>query len=372
MTTLVDENWDVLLSAFPSGWQELGRETGAIKHQLKEFRSESDLLRVLLIHVGKGYSLRETVVMAKVSGLAEVSDVALLKRLRKSEHWFLRLCQALLAETGINTPPLSDTLRLRLVDGSIIKEPGKTGSQWRLHFSFTLPEFRCDHFELNPAKGAGTGETFTKYPVNPGDYIMGDRGYSTAKGIEYIDANDAYVLVRVNTSSLPLYDCQGESFSLLEAVNTLDQPFDAREWAVSVKGEETEQWIPGRLSALRKSEQAIAQAHKKLMAEASKQQRQLKPATLEYAKYVIVFSTYPKAQFSTKDLLEWYRLRWQVELIFKRLKSLLDMGHLPKFDPSSSRAWLYGKLFLALLTEKLARITRAFSPWGYRLPEPMA
>jgi hypothetical protein len=372
MTTLVDENWDVLLSAFPSGWQELGRETGAIKHQLKEFRSESDLLRVLLIHVGKGYSLRETAVIAKVSGLAEVSDVALLKRLRNSEHWFLRLCQALLAETGINTPALSDTLRLRLVDGSIIKEPGKTGSQWRLHFSFTLPEFRCDHFELNPAKGAGTGETFTKYPVNPGDYIMGDRGYSSAKGIEYIDANDAYVLVRVNTSSLPLHDHQGKSFNLLEAISILEQPFDIREWAVSVKGEETGYWIPGRLSALRKSEQAIEKAHKKLIAAASRKQRQLKPETLEYAKYVIVFSTYPKTQFGTQDLLEWYRLRWQVELIFKRLKSLLDMGHLPKFDPSSSRAWLYGKLFLALLTEKLARITRAFSPWGSRLPEPMA
>jgi hypothetical protein len=119
------------------------------------------------------------------------------------------------------------------------------------------------------------------------------------------------------TSSLPLYDCQGESFSLLEAVNTLDQPLDAREWAVSIKGEEADQWIPGRLSALRKSEQAIEQAHKKLMAEASKKQRQLKPETLEYAKYVIVFSTYPKTQFSTKALLEWYRLRWQVELIFK-------------------------------------------------------
>ena len=329
-------------------------------------------MRVLLIHVGKGYSLRETAVLAKASGLAEVSDVALLKRLRKSEDWLLRLCQALLAETGINTPPLSNPLRLRLVDGSIIKEPGKTGSQWRLHFSFTLPEFRCDHFELNPAKGEGTGETFSKYPVNPGDFIVGDRGYSTAKGIEYIDTNEAFVLVRVNTSSLPLYDRQGESFSLLEAVNTLEQPFEAREWAVSVKGEETERWIPGRLSALRKSEQAIEQAHKKLIAEASKKQQQLKPETLEYAKYVIVFSTYPKTQFGTQDLLEWYRLRWQVELIFKRLKSLLAMGHLPKFDPSSSRAWLYGKLFLALLTEKLARITRAFSPWGYRLPEPMA
>ncbi len=366
MPTMVDENWDVLLSAFPSGWRQLARETGAIKHELKEFRSESDLLRVLLMHVGKGYSLRETAVIAKAAGLADVSDVALLKRLRRSEIWLLRLCQTLLLETGISTPPINCGMRLRLVDGSIIKEPGKTGSQWRLHFSFALPEFRCDYFDITPTKGDGTGEAFTQYPIQSGDYIMGDRGYSTAKGIGYIGSRQAYVLVRVNTASLPFYDQQGQPFALLEAVKRIEQPFETSEWSLSVK-EEAGEFIPGRLCALRKSEQAIQQAQKKLIADASKKQKQLKPETLEYAKYIIVFSTYPKAEFSTAELLEWYRLRWQVELVFKRLKTLLDMGHLPKFDPASSRAWLYGKLFLALLTEKLARITRAFSPWGYNL-----
>ena len=129
MTRIADENWEVLLSAFPSGWEQLARETGAIKHSLKEFSCESDLLRVLLLHVGKGYSLRETAVVAKTAGLAEVSDVALLKRLRNSEQWLLRLCQTLLQDTGIRTPAMAVGLRLRLVDGSIIKEPGKTGSQ---------------------------------------------------------------------------------------------------------------------------------------------------------------------------------------------------------------------------------------------------
>ena len=363
MATIGDENWEVLLSAFPSGWQQLARETGAIKHPLKEFRSESDLLRVLLMHVGKGYSLRETAVIAKAAGLADVSDVALLKRLRKSETWLLRLCQTLLGETGIRTPAIKASIRMRLVDGSIIKEPGKTGSQWRLHFSFTLPEFCCDYFKISPSKGDGTGETFTQYPVRSGDYIMGDRGYASAKGIGYVASRQAYVLVRVNTGSLPLYDPQGEPFALLDAVSGIEHAFETREWPVSVKapGGKT---IEGRLCALRKSEQAIKQTQKKLIAEASKKQKQLKPETLEFAKYVIVFSTYPKVEFSTKELLEWYRIRWQVELAFKRLKSLLDMGHLPKYDPRSSRAWLYGKLFLALLAEKLARITRAFSPWG--------
>lgn len=371
MATIVDENWEVLLSAFPSGWQQLARETGAIKHPLKEFRTESDLLRVLLLHVGKGYSLRETVVVAKAAGLTEVSDVALLKRLRKSEPWLLGLCQTLFRETGLSTPPLPAQRRLRLVDGSIIKEPGKTGSQWRLHFSFTLPEFCCDYFKLSPSTGEGSGETFRHYPVHAGDYLIGDRGYATANGIGYMASRQAYVLVRVNTGSLPLYDRHGESFALLDALRTLEQPLAAREWAVSVK-EQRGPAIAGRLCALRKSEHAIEQTQQKLLAKARRNQRQVKPETLEYAKYVLVFSTYPPAEFSTEELLEWYRIRWQVELAFKRLKTLLDMGHVPKYDPSSSRAWLYGKLFLALLTEKLARITRAFSPWGYQLSQPMA
>jgi len=371
MTTIVDENWEVLVSAFPSGGQQLARETGAIKHQLKEFKSESDLLRMLLIHVGKGYSLRETVVLAKAAGLADISDVALLKRLRKSEPWLLRLCQTLLKETGIDTPAMDAGVKLRLVDGSIIKEPGKTGSQWRLHFSFTLPEFCCDYFKISPTQGEGTGESFTQYPVRSGDYIMGDRGYSTAQGITYIASRGAYVLVRVNTQSLPFQHPQGQSFDLLAALRDIEHPFETQEWSVLVKAP-SEQPIIGRLCALRKSEHAIQQAHKKLIAKASKKQQQLKPETLEYAKYVIVFSTYPKRPFSTEHLLEWYRIRWQVELAFKRLKSLLEMGHLPKYDPHSSRAWLYGKLFLALLTEKLTRITGAFSPWGYYLSQPMA
>lgn len=68
-------------------------------------------------------------------------------------------------------------------------------------------------------------------------------------------------------------------------------------------------------------------------------------------------------------MLECYRLRWQVELTFKRLKSIAQLGHLPKYHDQSSRAWLYGKLLAALLTQKLARLGNSISPWGYPLPE---
>ena len=118
----------------------------------------------------------------------------------------------------------------------------------------------------------------------------------------------------------------------------------------------------GRLCAIRKSQQAADRERRKTLRKAL---HGPKPATLEFANYVLVFTTLPAAEFSTAEVLRWYRLRWQVELVFKRMKSLAQLGHLPKHDARSSRAWLYGKLLIALLGQKLMRIGRDISPWGY-------
>ncbi len=125
---------------------------------------------------------------------------------------------------------------------------------------------------------------------------------------------------------------------------------------------------PGRVCAVRKSDAAIDLAHRKLLRKASRKGTVPKPQSLEFAKYVIVFTTLPEAGFTPEEVLDWYRLRWQVELVFKRFKSAAQLGHLPKRDGESSRAWLYGKLFTALLAEKLIAHASAVSPWGYDLP----
>ena len=122
---------------------------------------------------------------------------------------------------------------------------------------------------------------------------------------------------------------------------------------------------------LRKSAEAIRLAHQKVRRDAARKGNQVQPATLRFAEYVIVFTTFPEPSFSAADVLEWYRLRWQVELVFKRFKSLAQLGHVPKYDDDSAKAWLYGKLFVALLVEKLIHHARAISPWGYDdMPPP--
>ena len=90
-----------------------------------------------------------------------------------------------------------------------------------------------------------------------------------------------------------------------------------------------------------------------------------RPETLEFPKYVIVFTT--RSSGSTADVLRFYRMRWQIELVFKRLKGLAQLGHVAKHDVRSCRAWLYGKLLVTLLAQKLIRIGRDISPLGYRL-----
>lgn len=366
--SILDENWHVLLSLFPPNWRELAKETGAMVRKFRNFTSEDNLMRTLLIHIARGYSLRETVVKAKASNIADISDVALLKRLKLSEHWFKELCQLLLKDKGvfIDKTDNSQAICMKLVDATNVKEPGKTGSLWRIHYSLTLPDLQCNYFKLTGTKGKGTGETFKQFPINKGDCIVGDRGYSTSQGIDYIDQKEAYSLVRVNTNGVCFYENSKKKFNLLFKMKKLQADGQVGEWEVKTKKEE-EGFICGRLCVIRKSEEAIKQALKKLKKEAIKRQQQLKPETIEFAKYIIVFTTLPNQDFSARTILEWYRLRWQVELVFKRLKSLAGLGHLPKYDDVSARAWLYGKLFVGLLTEKLIRQAGEISPWGYNL-----
>ena len=146
-------------------------------------------------------------------------------------------------------------------------------------------------------------------------------------------------------------------------------------WPVRVEARGGEP-VAGRLCAIRKTREAALLAVGKLRRRASRKQQRLRPATIEYARHVIVFTTFPAAEFDAEAVLGWYRLRWQVELVFKRFKSLAGLGHLPKRDPTSARAWLYGKLLTALLTEKTLRHAEALSPWGFdgrrTPPQPLA
>jgi hypothetical protein len=367
----MDEDWELLLSFLPGDWRELAVSEEALKG-LRRDKDEEKLLRTLLLHVGCGHSLRETAVRARKADLAHLSDVALLKRLRKCENWLYRLSCRLFGERGIGEiEGLGDRYgKLRVVDGSQVKEPGKTGSLWRLHYSLELPSLRCDFFELTPAKGTGSGESLTRFEVSPGQHILADRGYSNAKGLFHVVAAGADLTVRLCPTNVRLTEGDGNPFPLDRRLATVEKAGQIAEWPIGITDGHDGNPVSGRLCVLRKSQAAIELARKKLRRRAQKSGEKIQEETWFRAEFVMVFTTVAASRLSAEEVLDLYRIRWQVELVFKRFKQLAGLGHLPKHDDASSRSWLYGKLFVALLTEKIISHAESFSPWGYDLPSP--
>lgn len=363
------DDFEFVLTILPEGWREKARELGALRRCRKVADAES-LLRVLLIHLAEGCSLRETALRARRADLLDLSDVAIMDRLRNSREWFWWMNQQMMARWVRLGPQavFSSRWQVRLIDGTRIKEPGPTGSSWLIHYSISLPSLSCDEMLVSAARGE-KGESFRCFTAHPGDLLVGDRVYGVRPGIAHVARHGGDVLTRFALSNLPLQNKRGQGFDLLMRLRHL-KPRQIGDWPVRLV-EKGEPPLGGRVVAIAKTRQAAEQAQQQVRRQAQKHGgAQVRPETLESAKYVFVFTTAHAKDLSGGQALEMYRGRWQIELVFKRLKSILGLGHLRKIDPESSKAWLQGKLFVAFLIEALIRCGESFSPWGYCLDEP--
>lgn len=363
-TTINQEDWEILKRFLPEGWENKASELGALARRRK-IKTADTLLRVLLIHLADGKSLRSTAAYAQESKLCEISDTALLHRLSASGEW-LRWLSLELLKTIQNAPIQQEKAkryRIRLVDGTSICEPGSTGTDWRIHYSIQLSTLKCDTFKITANK---IGESFQRYPVKEDDILIGDRGYCQRNGIMHVMHNKGQVLVRFHSTSLPLYDSKSKEWPILEHLRALKEG-DIGDWDVWFKNPVGKDLVKGRICALKKSKEAAERARKQAQREASRKGHQIKAETLEHAEYVTVFTTINRHEFKGEDILSLYRGRWQIELIFKRLKGIIGLGHLPKHEEESCIAWLYGKMTVALLVERLYQEAESFSPWGYPL-----
>ena len=176
-------------------------------------------------------------------------------------------------------------------------------------------------------------------------------------------AHGGDVIIRTNLVTLPLLDAAGARTDPLVALRTL-RIGEYGDWPAFVLGDK-KRLIAGRLCAIRKSEVAAQKGRSRVQRESQRGGSQIRPETLEAAGYVFVFTTLPDT-VPAQAVMELYRGRWQIELAFKRLKSLVQLGHLKKTDERAARAWLQGKLLVAFILDALLETTERISPWGYR------
>jgi len=358
-----NENWQCLQRFLPAGWEDMARELGAWRRAPRSIASTEALLRVLLIHLADGCSLREAVVRARQGNVASISDVALLKRLRASGEWLRWMAVGMLGRHGeaFVRPAWLEDCRVRAVDASVVCEPGSTGTDWRVHYSLDLYGLHCDEFHVT---GPKVGESFARFHVSPGDLMLGDRAYGHLKGFRYVLGHRGHFLTRLKNKAFSLRDAAGIPCPLAHLVEPLEIG-EAGNWPLfgQAKGQED---VALRICAMRLSEEAAEQSVRRAQKELSKKQRNLDPETLALHRYVIVATSLPDS-LSARQVLELYRARWQIELAFKRLKSIMGLGHLPKEDEESAKAWLHGKMLVACLAQAIVDEGRFFSPWGYPL-----
>jgi hypothetical protein len=353
------DDWQVVCQLLPVDWQEQARLLGALR-RARGFPSAAVLLRTLLVHLAGGCSLKETATNAKQAGWCDVSAVALFKRLLASEQWLRWMANQLWQRQTV--PPLPHGYRVRAIDATTIGRPGCRGTDWRVHFSVNLADLQCDFLQVTDAHG---GETFQRIPVACGDLLLGDRYYSTPPGIAHVAQAGGHVLVRVNHKALPLFDVEGKPFRLADELR-VTMVGQVREWPTVVCHGPCN--YQGRLVTVKRDRWSAALERRALRKRAAKKKKRPSEMALFLAGYFFVWTNVPAKILDAATVLAWYRCRWQIELHIKRLKSILGLGDLPKRREDSCRAWLHGKLLVALLLERLLDNAEHFSPWGYKLP----
>lgn len=353
------DDWEILASWLPRDLDTLAHQCGFMR-RARGLQDAGRWIRLILMHVAGGLSLKQTVVRATELGLADVSSVALFKRLRTAEQLLQQLTTHLLAEhrrrMGNGIGCWKGTIRV--IDATEVVEPGATGSAWRLHYSLRLPEMICDYYELTDATG---GEKLGRFEFQPQELVLVDRGYSHRAGVAHVLNSQAHVVVRWNHALFPLTNEAGTPLGVLAKVRKL-RIGETTEWAVRFEHEGRQ--YPMRLCVRKKGRVAAEKARRKSLRKAQKNGTNVDPVSLELTQYIMVLASVPQNVASTDAVLNLYRCRWQVELTFKRLKSLLGLGHVPKSDDASAKAWMQAKILTSLLIERTMLEARLFSPWG--------
>jgi len=342
--TAIADQWPYLLTFLPADLDGSARRDGALT-RCRGVPDAPALLRLLLAYAVTDLSLKDVAAWAAAEGVAQVTGPGLFYRVRKAQGWLSTLLAMVLEQemAAVERPRLP----LRIVAATVITGPGSVGTDWRAH---VMADPRTGSFVAVEFTDASGGESLTRYTVLPQEVVLGDRAYSRAPGIAQIHAQKAFLVVRLIPQTIrlcapdrtilrvlelePQVSVTGAStWDVLVPVPPEDLGGRHHSWPLS----RAQDWIPARLVAARTVDQEV----------------------------IWVLTTLPADQATAAQALELYRIRWQVELVFKRLKSLLHLDGLPSRAGPTARSWLLARLLAAALGQKLLAPT--LSPWGYQL-----
>ena len=207
------------------------------------------------------------------------------------------------------------------------------------------------------------GERLDRLPLKPGEPVLGDRGYPRPGGLANLIKSGAQVLVRLTWKSLHLIDEAGKPVDWNGLFNAAAKHGFAGKPVCVARPRGRFEPLALRLAVLPKPAEAAG-----LFARQSHARQPQGPAQfLRSAHARRRRPSHPPhllepSQVAAPALKHLYAVRWQIELAFKRMKSILNLDRLPAKNPNLARAWLYAHLLFALLIDTIAAPQGDFPP----------
>ena len=341
-----DREWPYVRTLLPVDLEESARATNALV-RCRNVPDAAALMRMALAYAVSDLSLKDVAAWASAMNLAAITGPGLFYRLREAEGWLARvLAQTLQQQVGQRGPGV---WRLRVVDATVINGPGATGTDWRAHVLVDPSTGGFRAVELTDDRG---GEGLARHRIEAGEVVLGDRAYATARGVHAVQVAGADVVVRLNPYTLRVCDQNRQRISLL-----------SKEEKVPAVGEIEYQILipipPERRSKSHKSwdlAKAIAWVPARAIA-----------ARTRHNNVIWILTTLEASQLPAIAAMQLYRLRWQIELLFKRLKSLLHLDTLPSRRGPTAKSWMLARFLAAALAHRLVQPSGPLSPYGYEL-----
>ena len=339
----VDTTFESFLQELPEDYRELAIEFKAFARSRK-IKTPEQLMQVVMNYCGIDAVLRETA--GNFTLLEErISDTAIHNRLKACVPWVKALLSRMMGEAA--PPLLEGGLRFLVVDGSTAQGPGATGTEHRLHLAIDLVRLHLVHVVVTDEH---TGEHLRHYPLQNGDVVVVDRGYNQVEMWMEVADRGVGLVVRYNPHGIPFYDAEGNPIDLERQLKETTATNVCLPVQVHNKKKE---FLKGHLHARRLPPAQAAAARRRARAAAKKKGRQLQSRTLALAEWVLIWTTVPPEVLPTDAIMALYRVRWQVELAIKRLKSILNIDQLrARKNSVLAELYLHGKLLYAWVIEK--------------------
>lgn len=341
---LHEEEWEYVRTLLPADLQESARSAGALL-RCRNVPDAAALLRMALAYAVSDLSLKDVAAWASSLQVAEITGPGLFYRLREAESWLEHVLAQVL-EAEVAAP--AGAWPVRVVDATVINGPGDKAVQWRAHVLINPATGGLRRVELTDNSG---GEKLVRHRIERGEVVLGDRAYATARGLYAVRQAEAHAVVRFAPGNLRTCDEQRQRIYLAEQ-ETHVPAVGAVEFLIVLPVPPK----PTKSHKIWKSTKAIAWIPARAVA-----------ARTRSGEVIWILTTLGSAELSALQVLTLYRLRWQIELLFKRLKSLLHLDTLPSRQGPTAKSWMLARLLAAALAQRLVQPSGPLSPWGYEL-----